>query len=258
MSPSIAPQEIDLTGKIALVTGGNAGMGAEIALRFAQAGADVALCGLHPAPELCEQISALGRRALSFQTDVADPQQVQDLFDEITRQWAAVDILVNNAGIYPMASLLEMTPEQWDQTLDIDLKAVFLCTQAAARGMVQAGKGGAIVNIASIEATQPAPNHSHYATAKAGVVMLTKAAALELGPHGIRVNAVSPGLMGRPTLAADWPSGYNSFLQRAPLGRVGEPVDIAAACVFLASPAAAWISGANLVVDGGVLCTPAF
>jgi NAD(P)-dependent dehydrogenase (short-subunit alcohol dehydrogenase family) len=152
-----------------------------------------------------------------------------------------------------------MSEEEWDRVVDTNLKSVFLGTQAAARQMKgQDPPGGAIVNIASIEGESPAPLHSHYNAAKAGVIMHTRAAALELGPHGIRVNSVSPGLIWRPGIEEDWPEGVEHWQQAAPLTRLGRPEDVADACLFLASPAARWITGANLRVDGGVLSRPAF
>lgn len=248
----------DLNGKIALITGAGAGIGAGIAHRFALAGADVAICDLKPSPAVSEYIVSTGRKVFYHPADVSDPAQVTAMFDAVCSQFGIPDILVNNAGIYPNASVLDMTPDQWDQTIDIDLKSVFLCTQAAARKMVKAGKTGSIVNIGSIDATNPLAAHSHYSAAKAGVIAFTRAAAQELGPHGIRVNSVSPGLINRPGLAEAWPDGYNRFMKRAPTGRVGEPEDIADACIFLASDAARWISGTNLIVDGGVQACPMF
>lgn len=250
--------QYDLNGKVALITGGSVGLGADIALRFAQAGARAAVCARHPAEETRRAIQAAGGECLALTADLTDPNQVQALFEQIAVTWSPVDILINNAGIYPVSSLLDTTPDEWDQVVDINLKAVFLCTQAAARGMIAAGKGGAVVNIGSIEALSPARGHSHYSAAKAGVLMFTRTAALELGGHGIRVNAVSPGLINRPGLQDNWPQGYNSYVQRAPLGRVGESQDVAEACLFLASEAAGWISGAHLVVDGGVMSAPVF
>lgn len=248
----------DLKGKIALITGAGAGIGAGIARRFALAGADVAVCDLKPSPAVSEYIVSTGRKAFFHPADVSDPAQVAALFDAVSSQFGVPDILVNNAGIYPNASVLQMTPEEWDQTINIDLKSVFLCTQAAAQRMIEGGKSGSIVNIGSIDATNPLAAHSHYSAAKAGVIAFTRAAAQELGPHGIRVNSVSPGLINRPGLAEAWPDGYNRFMHRVPTGRLGEPEDIADACIFLASDAARWISGTNLIVDGGVQACPMF
>jgi NAD(P)-dependent dehydrogenase (short-subunit alcohol dehydrogenase family) len=254
-SPS---QLLDFDGKIVLVTGGSSGLGAGIALRFAQAGAAVVVCSRRPADETCQAIQGAGKECLNLIADLTDPVQVTDLFDEITATWGTIDILINNAGIYPVSSLLDTTPGEWAATLDINLTAVFLCTQAAARSMIAAKKGGAVINIGSIEALAPARGHSHYAAAKAGVVMFSRVAALELGEHHIRVNTISPGLINRPGLAAAWPEGYHRFVEQAPLGRVGEPQDIADACLYLASDAARWVTGAHLVVDGGVMSSPIF
>ncbi len=251
-------QIFDLQGKVVLVTGGSTGIGAGIAKRFAMAGADVAICDLRPATAVSEYIESIGRKALAIPADISDPVQVHSLFDEITSRYGVLNILINNAGIYPVADLLKMVPEEWDQTIDIDLKSVFLCTQAAARKMIAAGKGGAIVNIGSVDAINPSAGHSHYTAAKAGVIAFGKAAAQELGTYKIRVNTVSPGLINRPGLSSDWPDGYSRFLKKVPMGRLGEPEDIADACVFLASDAARWISGAHLIVDGGIQSCPNF
>jgi NAD(P)-dependent dehydrogenase (short-subunit alcohol dehydrogenase family) len=253
-----APLGEILKGKTVLVTGAGGGMGAGIARRFAQAGADVAICDLKLADATFNLIREAGVKAYAAAADVADPANVTALFDELTANFAPIDILVNNAGIYPNAEILTMTPEQWDQTLDVDLKSVFLCTQAAARKMVETGRGGSIVNIGSIDATNPLYAHSHYSAAKAGVIAFTRAAAQELGKYNIRVNSVSPGLINRPGLAEAWPDGYNRFMARTPLGRVGEPEDIADACIYLASDAARWVTGTNLIVDGGVQTCPLF
>lgn len=250
------PSEIlDFTQKIVLVTGGSIGIGAGIAKRFAQAGADVVITyRSHPkeAELIAEIIKSMGRKAMPIQTDVANPEQIKSLFEQILSQWGPVDVLINNAGIYPHSDLLHMRLEEWDEMIDINLRSIFLCTQAAAQQMVAAGKGGAIVNIGSIEGINPAAGHSHYTASKAGVAMFGMTAALELGPHNIRVNTVSPGLINSPVLPTDWPEGVARFLNRVPLGRVGEPEDIADACLFFASDASRWITGTQLLVDGGV------
>jgi glucose 1-dehydrogenase/3-oxoacyl-[acyl-carrier protein] reductase len=246
----------DLDGKVAVVTGGRTGLGAGIVVALANAGARVAVLDLPSratdaadSPPGCELLVA---------TDVSNASQVDAAFTDVERVLGRVDILVNNAGIYPNADLLAMTPEQWDATIAVNLRGGFLCTQRAARSMVGQGTGGSIVLIGSTEALTPAPAHAHYAASKAGLLQFGRAAALELGQHGIRVNTVSPGLVNRPTLAGDWPDGLRRFIGRAPLGRPGEPSEIADACVFLAGDGARWITGAHLVVDGGVLVSPAF
>lgn len=252
---------LDFTGKVVLVTGGGRGIGAGIALRFAQAGADVALSYLtstDAAQSLAQQIEQFGRSALALHTDVRQRAQVEQLVERTAAELGRLDVLVNNAGAQPLVPLLEMTDEQWDEVLDTNLRGAFLCTQIAAAQMIRQGEGGSIVNIASIEAENAAPNHSHYEASKGGLLMFTRASARELGQHGIRANCVSPGLIDTGTLEQDWPDGVNRYIAAAPLGRTGTPMDVADACLFLASPAARWISGANLVVDGGVLTNQAY
>jgi NAD(P)-dependent dehydrogenase (short-subunit alcohol dehydrogenase family) len=252
-----APAELlDFSGKVVLVTGGSVGIGAGIAKRFAAAGADVVVSYRSHADEadaIAHAIRATGRKALTVQADVAVAAEVESLFKTAIDQFSKIDVMINNAGNYPRALILDMTEAQWDEVVDVNLKGTFLCTQAAAQHMVERGDGGAIVNIASIEAVNPAAEHSHYVAAKAGVVMFTQTAALELGQHRIRVNSVSPGLINAPILPQVWPEGLERWLNRAPLGRVGEPEDVADACLFLASDAARWITGTDILVDGGVM-----
>lgn len=250
------PQQLlDFTGKTVIVTGAGSGIGSGIALRFGQAGADVVVCyrtSKDGAEDVVSQIRALGRRAIAVQADAASAAGSQALVEKAA-ELGQVDALINNAGSYPLSGLLDMTPEQWDAVVADNLRSVHLCTQAAARLMTTQGRGGAIVNIASIEAANPAPLHAHYSAAKAGVVMYTRSAAQELGPQGIRVNCVSPGLIWREGLDQAWPEGVNAYQQAVPLKRLGRFEDVADACLFLASPAARWITGVNLVVDGGVM-----
>ena len=170
-----------------------------------------------------------------------------------TEALGGIDVLVNNAGIYPVSSLADMTETEWQTVLAANLSSVHFCTQVVSRQLIKQKKGGAIVNVASIEALNPAPGHAHYTAAKAGVVMYTRTAAQELGRYSIRVNAVSPGLIWRGGIEKAWPEGVNGYLEAVPLGRLGRFDDVADACLFLASPAARWITGANLVVDGGVM-----
>ena len=252
-----APRDLlDFTGRVAVVTGGGRGLGAGLALRFAQAGAAVAVnyrASRQEAEATVARITAEGGRARAVQADVSDPAGAERLLDATAEAFGRLDVLVNNAGIYPVTPLLEMTAQEWDEVVDANLRSVHLATQAAARRMIAARTGGAIVNIASIEAHNPAALHSHYGAAKAGVVMHTRSAARELGPLGIRVNSVSPGLIWREGLDKDWPDGVTRYQRAVPLRRLGLADDVADACLFLASPAARWITGADLVVDGGVL-----
>lgn len=252
---------LDFTGKAVLVTGGGAGIGAGIAVRFAEAGADVAIsyrtsaAGAHSVEA---HIEKLGRQGVGIEADVTDPQAVARLVATTVERLGRLDVLVNNVGIYPLASIAEMTAVDWEVVQAANLRSVFLCTQAAAAPMSQQVEGGAVVNVASIEAERTAPEHSHYNAAKAGVVMFTRSAAMELGPRKIRVNAVSPGLIWRPGIEEGWPEGVGRWRRAAPLERLGRPEDVADACLFLASSAARWITGVNLPVDGGILCCPAF
>jgi NAD(P)-dependent dehydrogenase (short-subunit alcohol dehydrogenase family) len=247
---------LDLSGTVALVTGSGSGVGRGIAQRFAEAGAAV-LVHYHTsaagAQATAEHIVAAGGRAAPHHADLTDPDAVAALIAAAVATFGRLDVLVNNAGIYPLASVLEMTVAQWDTLLDANLRSVFLCTQAAARQMIAQRGGGAIVNITSIEAENPAPNHSHYNASKGGVLLYTRACAGELGPHGIRVNAVAPGLLWREDIERTWPEGVARFRAAAPLGRLGMPEDVADACLFFASSAARWITGASLTVDGGVM-----
>jgi NAD(P)-dependent dehydrogenase (short-subunit alcohol dehydrogenase family) len=257
----LAPQQLlDFHGNSVLVTGAGSGIGCGIALRFAQAGADVAInyrSNEAGAREVGKKIEALGRKAPAIQADVSQGRDVERLMAEVVKALGGLDVLVNNAGSYPVSPLLEMSEEQWDSVIAANLRSVHLCTQAAARQMMRQG-GGAIINIASIEAENPAPQHSHYNAAKAGVAMYTRTAAQELGRQGIRVNAVSPGLIWRQGIEHAWPEGVNAYLKAVPLGRLGRADDVADACLFLASPAARWITGANLLVDGGVMTNRVF
>jgi NAD(P)-dependent dehydrogenase (short-subunit alcohol dehydrogenase family) len=252
---------LDLSGKSALVTGAGRGIGAAIARRFAEAGAAVVVnyrASAAGAEALAQEIRDAGGRATAKQADVTSRAQIEHLMAATVSAHGGLDVLINNAGIYPVSSLVEMSEEEWDAVVDANLKSVHLCTQAAAARMIERGEGGAIVNIASIEGHATAPMHAHYDASKAGVIMHTRAAAQELGPHGIRVNAVSPGLIHAEGLEQHWPEGVARWLAAAPLGRVGRAVEVADACLFLTSPAATWITGAVLPVDGGVLARPAF
>jgi len=249
---------LDLSGRGAVVTGAGSGIGRTIARRFAEAGAAVVVhyrSSEDGAREVVQEIEKAGGRARELQADLGDPAQVERLFEGAAEFLGRLDVLVNNAGAFPTSPIEAMTPEEWFRVLQANLTSVHLATHAAARRMEA---GGAVVNVASIEALQPMPEHAHYAAAKSGVVMYTRAAALEFGERGIRVNAVSPGLIDKGDLAATWPEGLARWGEAAPLGRAGTPEDVADACLFLGSDAARWVTGANLVVDGGVLSRGAF
>lgn len=241
-----------LEGQVGLVTGAGGGIGRGIALRFAEQGAAVAVhcrTAVAAAREVAARIEDVGARAVVLEADLRDEEECRRLVREAAEWGGGLTALVNNAGVQPTRPLPGMTAAQWREVVDTNLTGVFACTQAAAELM---RPGGSVTHIASIEASHPAPEHAHYSASKAAIVMHARSAALEYGPHGIRVNTVSPGLIDRAGLAEAWPEGVERWIRRAPLGRLGRPEDVADACVFLASPLASWITGHDLVVDGGV------
>ncbi len=250
---------LDLHGKVALVTGASGGIGRVIAQRLHEAGARVAVhfrTGAASAEATVAAIRAAGGQALAIGADIADASACTAMFDAVTSALGPVDILVNNAADQGVAGLADLSLQGWQAMMATNLDGVFLTTQIAAASMLARGAGGAIVNIISIEGHVPASGHGHYATSKAGQLMFTKAAALEYGRSGIRVNSVSPGLIDRPGLAADWPPGVARWTSAVPLERLGQPEDVADAVLFLASPASRWITGADLLVDGGISTRP--
>ncbi|MFJ9563604.1 SDR family NAD(P)-dependent oxidoreductase [Streptomyces fuscichromogenes] len=249
-----------LDGQIALVTGASGGIGRAIARRLAAEGAAVALhcrTAVTAAREAASAIAADGGRATVVQGDLSDEETCHRVVREAV-DWGGGQLtaLVNNAAVQPVQPLPGMTAADWRAVVDTDLTSVFACTQAAAEIMRARSGGGTITHIASIEASHPAPGHAHYSTAKAAVVMHARAAALEYGRLGIRVNSVSPGLIDRAGLAADWPEGVRRWQEAVPTGRLGSADDVANAVVFLTSPLASWITGHDLVVDGGVSARP--
>ncbi|MFI7401323.1 SDR family NAD(P)-dependent oxidoreductase [Streptomyces sp. NPDC049541] len=248
-----------LEGQVALVTGASGGIGRGIALRFAEEGAAVAVhcrTAVEAARAVAARIEELGRRAVVLQGDLTDEDACRRVVGEAAEWGGGLTALVNNAGVQPVRELPGMTAAEWRAVVDVNVSSVFACTQAAAQAMRERGAGGSVTHIASIEARQPAPLHAHYGAAKAAVVMHARSAALEYGAYGIRVNSVSPGLIDREGLADAWPEGVRRWRAAAPLGRLGQPEDVGDACVFLASRLASWVSGHDLVVDGGVSARP--
>ncbi|MBV9551379.1 MAG: glucose 1-dehydrogenase [Alphaproteobacteria bacterium] len=246
---------MQLNGKVALVTGAQQGIGRGIALAFAEAGADVALNWLDDeaaARAVAAAVAGHNRRAIAIQADMAQLGDVRDMVAAVVAELGAIDILVNNAGVFPRVDFLDMNERDWDFVHDVNLKGAVFCAQAAARAMVAAGRPGSIVNITSGAAFRGSPRGVHYVASKGGVVSMTRQMALELAPHRIRVNAIAPGLTD--TAQPRYGSSEDEIAAMAaanPLGRIAQPEDIAQAALFLASDAAAFVTGHILHVNGG-------
>jgi NAD(P)-dependent dehydrogenase (short-subunit alcohol dehydrogenase family) len=242
-------------GKIVLVTGAQRGIGRAIAVRFAQAGADVALNYLDDkaaAESAAAEIVALGRRAATLAADVANTAEARSLVSAAERALGPIDILVNNAAIFPRAPFLELTEDAWDTVLDTNLKSTFVCSQEAARRMVAAGRPGAIINISSGAPYRGSMRATAYMASKLGIVGLTRGMARELAPHRIRVNAVAPGVTNTamPRLG-NTEEGLTALGRANPTGRLAEPEDIADVVVFLATNEARYVVGQLVHVNGG-------
>jgi 2-deoxy-D-gluconate 3-dehydrogenase len=263
--PTIA-HLFDLSGKGAIVTGGAQGIGQAIAFRLSEAGAAVMIADLdlETANGTVEQIRSKQGRAEAVLADARSSEDAKKVVQAAVEAFGSLDILVNNAGIFPLVPLLDATEELWDQVIDINLKGAFLYSQAAAQVMTHAGRGGKIINLASVDALHPNGMAAHYNASKGGVLMLTKALALELAPHRILVNAVSPGGIMTPgtekvrenliqAMGTTREALIGGWVQRVPLGRMGEPDDIARVVLFVASAAADYMTGENILVDGGYL-----
>lgn len=249
----VAPR-FDLANQVALVTGAARGIGRACALALAHAGADVIL-GLRDAStagDLQSQIEALGRRAVRVQLDVTQLEQIRAAVPIIERAFGRVDILVNNAGLGPPNPAEQVTEADFDLTVNVNVKGTFFVSQAIGRMMLEAGRGR-IINLSSQAGIVALPTESVYCMTKAAISHLTRCLAVEWGPRGINVNAVAPTFIRTPG-TEKWLTDEafcQDLLSRIPLGRVGEPIDVAGAVVFLASPAAAMINGSTLLIDGG-------
>lgn len=244
----------DLSGKVAVVTGANTGIGQGIALALAAAGADIAAVGRTPAGETVREVRALGRRAEIITADLSGNEPVQRIVDETLEKLGGLHILVNNAGIIRRADSVDFTEEDWDAVIDTNLKSVFFLCQAAARHMIPNG-GGKIINIASMLTFQGGIRVPSYAASKSGVGGLTKLLANEWAHLGINVNAIAPGYIAtNNTEALQGDETRNrQIVERIPAGRWGKPEDMGGAAVFLASAAADYVQGHILAVDGGWL-----
>src|SRR5438477_516156 len=242
-------------GKIVLVTGAQRGIGRAVAVRFAEAGADVALNFLDDeasAKSAAAEITALGRRAVTLAADVAKPQDARRLVAEAERALGPLDVLVNNAAIFPRAPFLELSEDTWDAVLATNLKSTFVCSQEAARRMVAAGRPGVIINLSSGAPYRGSMRATAYMASKPGIVGLTRGMAREPGPQGIRVNGVAPGITNTAMPRLGNTEESLAALGRAnPSGRLAEPDDIADVIVFLATDAARYLVGQLIHVNGG-------
>lgn len=247
----------DLNGYVAIITGAGGGIGAGIAQQFSAAGASLVLhfrTSAEATEKLASEIRASGREAITVQADLTNAEQCDELMSRAVKQFGRIDHLVNNAGVQPNEFLEKMSVDQWRYVIDNNTTSTFAATQAVIPHM--RNNGGSITHIASIEGSHPATAHSHYCSSKAAIIMHARTAALEYGRLGIRVNSVSPGLIDRYGLKDSWPDGVNRWEDKAPLSRLGSSHDIGNACVFLASHMASWISGIDLIVDGGMSASP--
>ncbi len=242
-----------LDGKVALVTGASAGMGAAIAIALAEAGADVVCHGNSRKPDItCEAIARLGRRTAAVEGDLVNREVSRRLVEETEKKLGPIDILINNAGTVRRAPAIDYSDEDWDAVIEVNLSSVFRLSQEAGRGMIARGRGR-IVNIASVLSFQGGMTVPAYTASKGGVAQLTKALANEWAAKGVNVNAIAPGYMRTDiTLALQRDETRNrQILERIPAGRWGDPADVAGAAVFLSSPASDFVHGHVLVVDGG-------
>ncbi len=249
----------NLTGKVAIITGARRGMGRTHALALAKAGAKIVVAdiSLEDCQKVVEEIISQGGEAMAIKCDVSQKAEVEEMIKKTVEKFGKIDILVNNAGIAQFKPFLELTEEDWDKTIDINLKGYFLCAQAAAKEMAKQ-KSGVIVNIASIAMGQVGvgfPALTHYCAAKGGIAGMTEAMALELAPYNIRVNAVAPGAIDTPMvdpLKVD-PKVMEGTLARVPLHRMGKPEEVSNLVLFLASDDSSYMTGSTVVIDGGWL-----
>ncbi|MFN5830898.1 MAG: SDR family NAD(P)-dependent oxidoreductase [Bacteroidota bacterium] len=258
----------DLSGRVAIVTGGAMGIGKGVALKLAQAGASVLIVDIvtsEQAQATIDEIKGTGAKVAYMQTDLKDMAQLGKIVDTAISTFGDIHILVNNAGIFTYCQLTEMTEELWDNTINLNLKSVAFLSKAVIKTMIEKKHGGKIINISSIDSLKPTGNLSHYDASKGGIRMLTRAFAKEVGKHGIHVNDIAPGgintpgvqkISGRPLTAqeqAAMQAQMQQFMSMLPLQRIGEPEEIGAAALFLASDASNYMTGSTVVVDGGLL-----
>lgn len=245
---------VDLSGKCALVTGGGRGIGREIALTLASAGADVAVSDIdeETAKETSEDIKALGRRSLAIKADVSDSDSVSSMVSSFLETFGKIDILINNAGITRDTLLIRMKEADWDVVLNVNLKSAFLCCKEVTRPMMKA-REGKIVNVSSIVGITGNAGQANYSAAKAGLIGLTKTLARELAGRSININAVAPGFIQTAMTDKLSEQDKQTFIESIPMKRIGLPKDVAHAILFLVSPLADYITGQVLTIDGGLV-----
>jgi NAD(P)-dependent dehydrogenase (short-subunit alcohol dehydrogenase family) len=248
-------QKYDFSGKVVLVTGAGKRIGREIAKDFARAGARVAVNDKRPdwAQETADEITAAGGVAQAFPADVTDPEEVTSLVEAVTQGLGPTDILINNAGIYPNAPVVEMTLNQWDRVYNLNVRAPFMMSRAICRQLLARGAGGVVINITSSAGSSARVGAAHYCGSKAALDMLTRVLAIEMGPHGIRVVGIAPGLISEGAAVRASTEPYEAaILNSIPLKRTGEAADISRAVLFTASDEAEWLTGVIIGVDGGM------
>lgn len=244
-----------LKDKVAIITGARRGIGKAISLLFATAEADIAVCDLIEGSELesvAEGVYKLGRKSLSMQVDISKKNDVEDMVKKVLDKFGKIDILVNNAGLFNDKIMMELPENEWDHILDVNLKGYYLCSQAVGKEMIKQKKGG-IINMASRNAVQVEKGRGAYCISKAGVVMLTRVLARELGEYNIRVNAIGPGLIETEMTqeARSMPDFMEQLRKVVPLGRTAKPEEIAYIALFLASEASNYVTGHMILADGG-------
>jgi glucose 1-dehydrogenase len=249
---------MSVTGKIAIVTGGNSGIGRAIALGLAQAGANVVIdyvANPEATEELEAEIAALGDQAIGVEADVSKVADLQRLVDSAVEAFGRLDIMVNNAGIESRTSVLDTTEEQYEKVLAINLKSAFFGTQIAARQMIKQGDGGRIINITSVHEDWPMPGNTPYCLSKGGMRMLTRTAGVELAPHGILVVGVGPGAVATPinTATMNDPAAMAKLNGAIPLGRMAQPEEIASVIAFLGGDGASYLAATTIFADGGIM-----
>jgi glucose 1-dehydrogenase len=264
------PEQKILRGQKALVTGGSSGIGKAVAIALGEAGADVVVnyrSGEAQANEVVEKIMSFGARAYAHQADVSREDQILEMFQRMLQEFSTIDILINNAGLQKDAPFDEMTLEQWNQVISVNLTGQFLCAREAVREFKRRGvikevscSAGKIICISSVHEIIPWAGHVNYAASKGGVMLMMKSIAQEVAPYRIRVNSIAPGAIRTPINRPAWetPEAYAELMELVPYKRIGEPEDIGRAAAWLASDYADYVNGISLVVDGGMTLYPGF